>query len=63
MNSIFILIILLVFLLGLQNKEGFVDPYSLYLHDDIIKRQEIWREAHRKRFYWDNNTIDQHYRE
>jgi hypothetical protein len=55
-------IIILIFILLLtyiwickKEVEGFaipiIDPYSLYLHADATRREELWRLAHR------DNTI------
>jgi hypothetical protein len=46
--GLILLIILLLLIAGNNYKEHFIDPYSLCLHDDITKKEEIWNKIHKK---------------
>lgn len=70
----FILIFLIFVILGLivfvnKNKEPFcgilsiVNPFSLYLHDDIMKKADWWNATHRRKLYYYHNMVPQHYKE
>ena len=65
--SIFVLLITLV--LVQNNKEPFcgvlsiVNPYSLYLHADIMKKADWWNATHRRKLYYYHNMVPQHYKE
>lgn len=40
-----------------------VDPYSLYLHDDISNREDWWHRTHTKNMYYYHNMVPIHYKE
>ena len=40
-----------------------VDPYSLYLHDDISNREDWWHHIHTKNMYYYHNMVPIHYKE
>jgi hypothetical protein len=65
---IIILLIILIILLSINYKrENFaipcIDPYSLYLHADATRREEIWQLAHKKKLYYYDNIVPQHFKE
>ena len=70
---VLILIFLIVLISGLiyvnPYKEKFVtklsivDPYSLYLHDDISNREDWWHHTHTKNMYYYHNMVPIHYKE
>lgn len=71
----FILILLIFVMLGVlvilnqNNEEPFcgilsiVDPYSLYLHQDIMTKADWWNATHRRKLYYYHNMVPQHYKE
>ena len=59
MNILFIiLIILLLMLLVKSYHEPFIsnltiiDPYSIYLHRDISKKEDWWNKTHARQLYY-----------
>ncbi len=53
---IIIVLVLLIIYLTRYNVENFeipfTDPYSLYLHADTTRREEIWNLAHTNKLYY-----------
>ena len=47
--------------------EGFeiplINPYSLYLHDDITRRERLWNRCHSKKLYYYANVEPQRFKE
>ena len=71
----FIIIILLIILLVIlimnnaneNNVENFgipyIDPYSLCLHADTTRREEVWNLAHSQKLYYYDGVEPQHLKE
>ena len=59
--------VLLAILMLLPRKETFaipiIDPYSLFLHADATRREEIWRLAHTKKLYYYTNAVEEKWKE
>ena len=34
-----------------------INPYSLYLHQDITQREDTWNLAHAKKLYYYDNVV------
>jgi len=67
---LYILIVLVIlFIITKFNKETFVsnmtivDPYSLYLHKDIMEKADWWNQTHRRKFFYYHDMVPQHYKE
>lgn len=65
---IIILLLILLISLSLNYKtENFaipiIDPYSLYLHADTTRREDIWNEAHTRKLYYYDNIVPYHFKE
>jgi hypothetical protein len=41
----------------------YIDPYSLYLHADITKKEETWRRQHRRKLYYYDDIIPQRFKD
>jgi hypothetical protein len=71
MVLIIILLVMIGFILLMEKskREGFctylsiVDPYSLYLHDNIMPKAEWWNDSHRRKFYYYHDYVPQYYKE
>lgn len=61
------LTILIIIWLSIKKVENFgiplIDPYSVYLHADISKREDIWKLAHTKKLYYYDNIVPYHFKE
>ncbi len=64
---IIILIIVLVAICFKNKKEHFdiplIDPYSLYLHQDISLRENTWNMEHSKKLYYYDNVEPYHFKD
>lgn len=68
MTYIIILLLILILLLSINyRRENFgipcIDPYSLYLHANITRREDIWQNAHKKKLYYYDNVVPYHFTE
>ena len=58
---IIIILIIILFYLYSNKIENFeiplIDPYSLYLHQDITQREKTWNLAHNKKLYYYDNVV------
>lgn len=65
---IIILIVILLFaVLNSYKRENFaipvIDPYSLILHADATRREDVWNEAHTHKLYYYDNIVPYHFKE
>lgn len=45
-------VIAIIFILNYKQKEGFIDPYPIVLHNEILPKHEWWDLTHRKGFFY-----------
>lgn len=66
---ILIILIILVFGVITFRRENFasnltiVDPYSLYLHQNIMEKADWWDQTHSRKLYYYHDMVPQHYKE
>ena len=46
------IIIVVLFLLYIQPVEGFADPYSLTMHEEISRKEDLWNLMHSWELYY-----------